>query len=62
MADKDLRKDMPAASETGHTYENRQEIYPKEDFFMCIKYDKFPFVIKINKDEHGFITSREYVL
>jgi len=41
--------------------ENRQEIYPKEDFFMCIKYDKFPFVIKINKDEYGFITSREYV-
>jgi len=41
--------------------ENRQEIYPKEDFFMCIKYDKFPFVIKINKDEQGFITSREYV-
>lgn len=42
--------------------ENRQAIYPKEDFFMCIKYDKFPFVIKINKDEHGFITNREYVL
>lgn len=41
--------------------ENRQEIYPKEDFFMCVQYDKFPFVIKINKDEHGFITSREYV-
>ncbi len=42
--------------------ENRQEIYPKEDFFMCIQYDKFPFVIKINRDEHGFITSREFVL
>lgn len=41
--------------------ENRQEIYPKEDFFLCIQYDKFPFIIKINKDEHGFITSREYV-
>ena len=41
--------------------ENRQEIYPKEDFFMCIQYDKFPFVIQIEKDEHGFITSREYV-
>lgn len=41
--------------------ESRQEIYPKEDFFLCIKYDKFPFVIKINKDEQGFITSREYV-
>ena len=27
MADKDKRRDMPGASETGHTYENRQEIY-----------------------------------
>ncbi len=42
--------------------ENRQEIYPKEDFFMCIKYDNFPFVIKIKKDEVGFITQREDVL
>ena len=41
--------------------ENRQEIYPKEDFFMCVKYDKFPFVIHVEKDELGFITSREYV-
>lgn len=41
--------------------ENRQEIYPKEDFYMCVQYDKFPFVIKINKDERGYITSREYV-
>ncbi len=41
--------------------ENRQEIYPKEDFFMCVQYDKFPFVIKIKKDERGFITNREYV-
>lgn len=41
---------------------NRQEIYPKEDFFMCVQYDKFPFVIRIEKDEHGFITRREYVL
>ncbi len=42
--------------------ENRQEIYPKEDFFMCIKYDKFPFVIHVEQDEKGFITRREYVL
>ena len=41
--------------------ETRQEIYPKEDFFLCIQYDKFPFVIKIKKDEQGFLTSREYV-
>ena len=42
--------------------ENRQEIYPKEDFFLCVQYDKFPFVIKIKKDEHGFLTSREFIL
>lgn len=42
--------------------ENRQEIYPKEDFFMCVQYDRFPFVIRIEKDEMGFVTRREFVL
>lgn len=42
--------------------EERQEIYPKEDFFMCVQYDKFPFVIHVEKDEIGYITRREFVL
>lgn len=42
--------------------ENRQEIYPKEDFFLCVQYDKFPFVIHVEKDEIGYITRREFVL
>ena len=42
--------------------EEQQEVYPKEDFFMCVKYDKFPFVIHVEKDEMGFITKREFVL
>ena len=42
--------------------ENRQEIYPEEDFWMCVQYDKFPFVIHVEKDEFGFITRREFVL
>jgi len=42
--------------------ENRQEIYPKEDFFMCIQYDRFPFVIHVEKDDMGFVTRREYIL
>lgn len=41
--------------------EEQQEVYPKEDFFMCVKYDKFPFVIHVEKDEMGFVTRREYV-
>ncbi len=42
--------------------ENRQDIYPKEDFFLCVQYDKFPFVIHVEKDEIGYITRREFVL
>lgn len=42
--------------------EEQQEVYPKEDFFICVKYDKFPFVIHVEKDETGFITRREFVL
>jgi len=34
---------------------NRQEVFPEKDFWMCIKYDIFPFVIKIEKDELGFV-------
>lgn len=36
----------------------RQDVFPEADFYMCIKYNKFPFVIKIEKDEMGFVTNR----
>jgi len=38
--------------------EARQDVFPKEDFWMCIKYNKFPFVIRIEKDETGFVTRK----
>lgn len=38
----------------------RQEIFPEEDFWMCVKYNQFPFVIQIEKDETGFITRKIY--
>lgn len=41
--------------------EARQEVFPQKDFWMCIKYNQFPFVIQINKDEKGYITCRKYV-
>ena len=40
---------------------NRQDIFPEEDFWMCIKYNQFPFVIRIGKDTYGYITNRIYV-
>ena len=31
-----------------------QEIYPKEDFYLCIDIDKYDFVLKAKKDEKGY--------
>lgn len=35
-----------------------QHIFPEADYWMCVEYDRFPFVIKIDKDKMGFITRR----
>ena len=31
-----------------------QEIYPKEDFYLCTDIDKYNFVLKAEKDEKGY--------
>ncbi len=35
-----------------------QEIFPEPDFWLCIKYDRFPYILEIYKDEIGFVTKR----
>lgn len=35
-----------------------QESFPEPDFWLCIKYDRFPYVLEITKDEIGFVTKR----
>lgn len=37
---------------------DRQEIYPEADFWLCIQCNRFPFVIRVKKDESGFITEK----
>lgn len=39
----------------------RQDIFPEDDFWMCVRYNLFPFVIKVENDEIGFITRRENI-
>ena len=34
----------------------RQHIYPQDDFWMCIRYNRFPFVLRVEQDETGFIS------
>ena len=38
--------------------EAQREVFPTADFWMCIRYDRFPFVIRIDKDEIGYIARR----
>lgn len=34
----------------------RQHIYPQDDFWMCIRYNRFPFVLRVEQDEMGFVS------
>lgn len=34
----------------------RQHIYPEEDFHLCIRRDVFPFVLRVEKDELGYLS------
>lgn len=38
--------------------ESRQDIYPQEDFWMCTECNRFSFVIRVDKDEKGYVTHR----
>lgn len=57
----DIESKAAALQYTGGSHffdKGRQEIYPKADFWMCVKCNRFPFVIQIKKDELGFVTRR----
>ena len=58
----DIESKAAALQYTGgkHFFDKeRQEIYPEEDFWMCVKCNRFPFVIQIEMDEIGFVTRRK---
>ena len=57
----DIESKAAALRHTGGSHffdKERQEIYPEEDFWMCVKCNRFPFVIQIEKDEMGFVAKR----
>lgn len=36
----------------------RQNVFPEADFYRCIEYNKFPFVLTIEKDDIGYLARR----
>ena len=60
----DLDQKVKALQEHGgeHFFDKtNQEVFPEADFWMCIRYDQFPFVIRIERDETGFVGRRIHV-
>jgi len=58
----DIESRAAALQYTGGSHffdKERQEIYPEDDFWMCVKCNRFPFVIQMEKDELGFVTRRK---
>ena len=39
-----------------------QDVFPEPDFWLCMQNDRFPFVLRIEKDETGFRSVRVPVL
>ena len=58
----DIESKAAALRYTGGSHffdKERQEIYPEDDFWMCVKCNRFPFVIQMEKGEDGFVTRRK---
>lgn len=37
---------------------DNQSVYPEPDFWLCCKRDVFPFVLRVERDEYGYITKK----
>lgn len=37
---------------------NNQDVFPEPDFWLCIRHDIFPFVLRVEKDELGFVSRK----
>ena len=61
----DIQQRVQALQHNGgeHFFDpEKQDVFPEEDFWCCIQYDRFPFVIHVEKDEQGYITRKENIL
>lgn len=40
----------------------QNDVFPEADFHMCVEYDKFDFIVKLEKDEDGISYMRKYIV
>ena len=62
MPDLDRRiQELPSGGARHFFNPETQDIYPEPDFWLCMKRDRFPFVLKVEKDEYGFRSVKEEI-
>ncbi|MCR4877169.1 MAG: 2-phosphosulfolactate phosphatase [Clostridiales bacterium] len=54
-------QDLPTHGAEHFFRPDTQDVFPEGDFWLCMKNDRFPFVLRIEKDETGFRSEREFV-
>ncbi len=57
----DMDERVAALSEKGgeHFFDkDNQEVFPEADFWRCIQYNQFPFVIRMERDELGLVARK----
>ncbi len=57
----DIDERLQALKDAGgsHFFDpGNQAVFPEEDFWLCIDRDKFDFVLRIEKDQDGFVTKK----
>ena len=37
---------------------DNHSVFPEPDFWLCTKYDRFDFVLRVERDEYGFISRK----
>ncbi len=37
---------------------DNQSVFPEPDFWLCTKYDRFDFVLRVERDEYGYISRK----
>lgn len=40
---------------------NRQQVFPENDYWMCTKVDRFPFILKVHKQDDQYIVLKEEI-
>lgn len=63
--DTDLEKEIEIVRQTSGAKffdKAQKDVFPEEDFHMCVEVDKFDFIVKLEKEKNGLVYMKKYDL